>query len=115
KQGRTKDARKALAEAQEALRESDDASARLALGRTSAGIRAAEGDVSGAEKLLFEDAQRAKKAGLLDEELVTRLARARIRLFAGKGEARSELQALEREARAAGFVQTAREAYALAP
>ena len=77
----------------------------------NARVRAASGKATEAQKLLEQSLADTRKAGLLALQFETRLALGEAEIKAGNSAAgRAELRALERDARAKGFVLMARKA-----
>ena len=92
---------------------SGDRGVRLSVAITGASIRAARGDVARSLKDLEEIVREAHNAKLIQFELEARLALAEIEMQSGQTViGRAHLRALERDAKAKGFLLIARKAAA---
>lgn len=114
-QGKTREAQKAIDEARTLAEKTDTRDARIGVALAAARVdvrsgRAADA-VSGLERVLAE----ARRSHFVEREFEIRLALGEIKTATGKpGEGKKQLLALERDARARGFLLIAREARALA-
>jgi len=114
-EGKLSDAANLIATTSERAATLEDFSTQIIVGIANARVRAGLGKATEAQKLLEHSLADTRKAGLLALQFDTRLALGQAEIKAGNSAAgRAELRALERDAKAKGFVLMARKAAAAA-